>query len=40
LQPCWGYNVYGQIGNGTTGGSDANHGYDTPQAVTGITDAT
>jgi glucosylceramidase len=36
---CWGYNLYGELGNGTTGGPDGANGYDTPQAVTGITDA-
>jgi alpha-tubulin suppressor-like RCC1 family protein len=39
---CWGNNVWGQLGNGTTGGPDGDSpflGYDTPQAVTGITDA-
>ena len=36
---CWGYNHYGELGNGTTGGPDGEGGYDSPQAVTGITDA-
>jgi alpha-tubulin suppressor-like RCC1 family protein len=36
---CWGWNVDGELGNGTTGGPDGEQGYDTPQAVTGITDA-
>jgi alpha-tubulin suppressor-like RCC1 family protein len=36
---CWGDNAYGELGNGTTGGPDGESGYDTPQAVTGITDA-
>ena len=36
---CWGANADGQLGNGTTGGPDGANGYDTPQAVTGITDA-
>ena len=36
---CWGYNPDGELGNGTTGGPDGPGGYDTPQAVTGITDA-
>ena len=39
---CWGDNSLGQLGNGTTGGPDGpggEWGYDTPQMVTGITDA-
>jgi alpha-tubulin suppressor-like RCC1 family protein len=36
---CWGDNTYGELGNGTIGGPDGEDGYDTPQAVTGITDA-
>ena len=32
-------NDHGELGNGTTGGPDGEAGYDTPQAVTGITDA-
>jgi alpha-tubulin suppressor-like RCC1 family protein len=36
---CWGDDSYGEIGNGTTDGPNEG-GYDTPQAVTGITDAT
>jgi len=36
---CWGDNQFGELGNGTTGGPDGNNGYDTPQAVTGITNA-
>ena len=35
---CWGDNTYGEIGNGTIGGPDGAGGYDTPQAVSGITD--
>jgi len=31
---CWGDNSIGELGNGNTRG-----GYDTPQAVTGMTDA-
>jgi alpha-tubulin suppressor-like RCC1 family protein len=36
---CWGYNYYGEVGHGTTGGPDGAGGYDRPRAVTGITDA-
>jgi len=36
---CWGSNIDGTLGNGTIGGPDPGDGYDTPQAVTGITDA-
>ena len=36
---CWGANPYGELGNGTTRGPDGEDGYDTPQTVTGITDA-
>ncbi len=36
---CWGDNSNGDLGNGSTGGPDGKSGYDTPQAVTGITDA-
>ena len=34
---CWGPNNYGNLGNGTVGGPDGEKGYDTPQAVTGLT---
>lgn len=36
---CWGWNGFGEIGNGTIGGPAGGIGYDTPQAVTGLTDA-
>jgi alpha-tubulin suppressor-like RCC1 family protein len=36
---CWGYNGFGDLGNGAEGGPDGNYGYDTPQAVTGVTTA-
>ena len=36
---CWGYNGFGDLGNGTEGGPDGDYGYDTPQAVSGLTDA-
>jgi len=36
---CWGDNGQGQLGNGTVGGPDGATGYDTPQSVTGITNA-
>jgi O-glycosyl hydrolase len=36
---CWGYNLFGEVGNGATGGPDSDYGYDAPQTVTGITDA-
>ena len=29
----WGWNYLGDLCNGTTGGSDGDNGYDTPQAV-------
>ncbi len=37
---CWGNNTFGDLGNGTTGGPDGADGYDTPQPVTGLLDAT
>ena len=37
---CWGDDAFGELGNGTTGGPDGGQGYDTPQAVVGIADAT
>jgi len=37
---CWGYNPEGELGNGTFGGPDGQGGYDTPQVVAGIPDAT
>ncbi|MGA3149685.1 MAG: hypothetical protein ABSF33_19770, partial [Acidimicrobiales bacterium] len=36
---CWGGNATGELGNGTIGGTDHEDGYDTPQAVTGVTGA-
>ena len=36
---CWGVTATASLGNGTTGGPDGEDGYDTPQAVTGITNA-
>lgn len=36
---CWGTDSGGQLGNGTTGGPDGRYGYDTPQMITGLTDA-
>ncbi len=36
---CWGDNRYGELGTGTTGGPDGENGYDTPQAVSGISNA-
>jgi alpha-tubulin suppressor-like RCC1 family protein len=36
---CWGENTNGELGNGTIDGPDGEYGYDTPQAVTGITHA-
>ena len=36
---CWGYNFYGQLGNGAVGGPDGANGYDTPQAVSGLSNA-
>ena len=36
---CWGYNIYGQLGSGVVYGPDGEYGYDTPQPVTGLTDA-
>ncbi len=41
---CWGANSEGELGNGTTGGPDCVYGdagycYDTPQPVSGITNA-
>jgi len=39
---CWGEDYYGDLGNGTTTGSvgcESGDCYDTPQAVTGITNA-
>ena len=37
---CWGYNGAGEVGNGTVGGPDGASGYDSPQAVAGLTNAT
>jgi alpha-tubulin suppressor-like RCC1 family protein len=42
---CWGVNLYGEIGNGTFGGPVGGYGagtdgsFDTPQAVSGISNA-
>jgi len=36
---CWGYNEYGLVGNGTVDGPDKGRNYDTPQPVSGLTDA-
>ncbi len=36
---CWGDNSNGALGNGTIGGPDKSYSFDTPQAVTGITNA-
>ncbi len=36
---CWGDNPYGELGNGTIGGPDGEGGYDSPQAVSEITNA-
>jgi len=36
---CWGDNTFGELGNGATDGPDGEYGYDTPQGVSGITDA-
>ena len=37
---CWGDNAFGDLGNGVTGGPDGEGGYDSPQPVTGLTNAT
>lgn len=43
---CWGDNTFGELGNGTVGGpdvlgfNDQYSGYDAPQAVSGMADAT
>ncbi len=36
---CWGYDLYGELGNGAIEGPDGVVGYDTPQFVSGITNA-
>ncbi len=36
---CWGDNFYGDLGNGTFNGPHGAFGYNTPQAVSGLTDA-
>jgi hypothetical protein len=30
---CWGSNCNGELGNGTVGGPDGGHSYDTPKVV-------
>ena len=36
---CWGDDSFGQLGNGTVGGPDGASDYDTPQPVSGLTNA-
>lgn len=33
---CWGYNIVGELGNGSVDGPDGNNGYSTPQVVAGL----
>jgi alpha-tubulin suppressor-like RCC1 family protein len=37
---CWGDNSWGELGVGSIGGPDGESGYDTPQVVTGVNNAT